>query len=141
VAIAMEIGGHVAIDPAARKHKGIAAKASGAMEVGVMATAATPIGRMEIAAISTGTAIATRTVPKVAALTATVRKVVVQTVVVVTAIAATLIVTATETVTGEATSVARTQASRPRAFVLTRQWAIARSIHRTRWPAARVMLA
>ena len=103
------------------------------MEVAETPIAAIPTGAMAIAP--------TVDVRMAIALTGTVRRVAVQTVAVVTALAATSIVTATETVTVEVTLVARTQVSRPRAFMLTRPWAIARSILHSRWPAARVMLA
>jgi hypothetical protein len=145
--IAMEIGGHAAIGPPARKRRGIGVRVRGAMEVAETPAAAIPTGAMAIAATVDGRmAIAlTEIVPRAAVATATavreiVPRVAVQTVAV-TAIAATSIVTETETVTVEVTSVGRTQVSRPRAFVLTRPWAIARLILRSRWPAARVMLA
>ena len=122
--IAMEIGGHAAIDPPARKRKGIVARVRvGAMEAGVTATvatgiAATPIGR---------TAIAQR---------ADVLTVIVLTAAVVTAIAANSIVTPTV----EAIPLARTSPNRLKVFVRMTQ-AIVSPTLRSRWPAARVMLA
>jgi hypothetical protein len=139
VASVMENVGHAAIDPPARKHKGIAARVrDGAMEVGVTAIAA--MATVLKVAVATATA-ATEIVRRADALTATVQRVDVQTAAVVTVIAATSIVTATETVTVEETSVARTQASRPRAFVLMRPRAIVSQTLLCHWPAARVMLA
>jgi hypothetical protein len=137
VVIAMEIGGHAAIDPAARKRKGIVARVRhGAMEVGATATvatgiAATPIGRMATGlmpdvlkvAVATAATAAMEIVRRVDVLTATV-----------TAIAS----IATPTV--EATPLARTPPNRLKAFVRMRQ-GIVPSNRRRHWPAARVMLA
>ena len=145
VVIAMEIGGHAAIDPAARKRKGIAARVrDGAMEAGVTATgatatAATPTGLMAIAlradaltlVVATAATAAMEIVRRADVLRATV-----QTVAVVTAIAATTIVTPTV----EATPLARTSPNRLKAFVRMTQ-AIVSPTLRSRWPAARAMLA
>jgi hypothetical protein len=140
VVIAMEIGGHAAIDPAARKRKGIVARVrDGAMEVGVTATVAIPTGLMAIAlradvltaAVATVATAAMEIVRRADVQTATV-----QTVVVVTAIAASSIVTPTV----EATPLARTSPNRLKAFVRMTQ-AIVSPTLRSRWPAARVMLA
>jgi hypothetical protein len=144
VAIAMENGGHAAIDPLARKHKGIAARVrDGAMEVGVTAIAATGIvlkvlvatatAVMGIGVISTAPReiAATGIVRRADALTATV-----QTAAVVTAIVVTSIVTPTV----EVTSLARRPPNRLKAFGrMTR--AIVSQTLRCHWPAARVMLA
>jgi hypothetical protein len=147
VVIAMEIGGHAAIDPAARKRKGIVARVRhGAMEVGATATVATGIvlkvavATATAAVIPTGlTAIALRA----DVLTATVRTAavvmgIVRRPLVAMEIAATSIVTATAGVA--AAAVARTPPNRLKAFVRTRQ-GIVPSTRRCRWPAARVMLA
>ena len=132
VVIAMEIGGHAAIDPAARKRKGIVARVRhGAMEVGATATAA---------AIPAGlTAIALRAdVLRATVRTAAVVMGIVRRPLVAMEIAATSIVTATAGVT--AVAVARTPPNRPKAFVRMRQ-GIVPSTRRRHWPAARVMLA
>ena len=151
VVIAMEIGGHAAIDPAARKRKGIVARVRhGAMEVGATgivlkvavatATAAViPTGLTAIAlradvltvAVATVATAAMEIVRRAGVLRATV-----QTVAVVTAIAATTIVTPTV----EATPLARTSPNRLKAFVRMRQ-GIVPSTRRRHWPAARVTLA
>ena len=144
VVIAMEIGGHAAIDPAARKRKGIVARVRhGAMEVGATATvatgiAATPIGLMAIALRADALTATVRTAAVVTGIVrrADVLRAIVQTVAVVTAIAATTIVTPTV----EATPLARTPPNRLKAFVRMRQ-GIVPSSRRRLWPAARVMLA
>ena len=139
VVIAMEIGGHAAIDPAARKRKGIVARVRvGAMEAGATGIAATPIVRTAIAqradvltVIVLTAAVVRGIVRRAGVLTATV-----QTVAVVTAIAANSIVTPTV----EAIPLARTSPNRLKVFVRMTQ-AIVSPTLRSRWPAARVMLA
>ena len=139
VVIAMEIGGHAAIDPAARKRKGIVARVRhGAMEVGATATVATGIAVTPIGRMATGLMATVRTAAVVTGIVrrADVLRAIVQTVAVVTAIAATTIVTPTV----EATPLARTPPNRLKAFVRMRQ-GIVPSSRRRLWPAARVMLA
>ena len=116
VVIAMEIGGHAAIDPAARKRKGIVARVRhGAMEVGATATVATGIAATPIGRMATGLMADVRTAAVVTGIVrrADVLRAIVQTVAVVTAIAATTIVTPTV----EATPLARTSPNRLKAFV------------------------
>ena len=138
VVIAMEIGGHAAIDPAARKRKGIVARVRhGAMEVGATATVATGIAATPIGRMATGLMADVLTVAVARAATAAmeiVRRVDVLTATVVTAIASIV------TPTVEATPLARTPPNRPKAFVRMRQ-GIVPSSRRRLWPAARVMLA
>ena len=142
--IAMEIGGHAAIDPPARKRKGIVARVRvGAMEAGVTATVATGIattliGRTAIAQRADVLTVIVLTAPVVRGIVrrAGVLTATVQTVAVVTAIAANSIVTPTV----EAIPLARTSPNRLKVFVRMTQ-AIVSPTLRSRWPAARVMLA
>jgi hypothetical protein len=139
VANAMENGGHAAIDPPARKHKGIAARVrDGAMEVGVMATAATAIVLRVV--VATATAVmgigVISTAPREIAATGIVRRADALTATVQTAAVATAIVVPTV----EVTSLARRPPNRLKAFGrMTR--AIVSQTLLCHWPAARVMLA